>query len=134
MMLKKLHLLTGSLFLVVFLGTGVYMLVGFPDLYKDREEIRMMYRATHIYILFGAFVNLLVGYSICTFKNWLAKVQLIASLLLFISPMIIFVGYIIEPPTYQINRPISYWGIMFIFIGVVLVSILNLPWAKKYMT
>lgn len=131
-MFRILHLFTGAVFLLVFLATGYYMSQNFPNLYQGREEIRMMYRATHIYILFAAATNLLAAHALNTFSNWLSKVQVVASLLFLVAPFLVFFGYIIEPPTYMIERPVSFWGIVSLFIGVVLVSLLNLPWAKRH--
>ena len=93
-----------------------------------------MYRATHIYILFAASVNLLVAHGLNNFENYLAKIQLFASALLLLAPVLVFIAYVIEPPSYLIERPVSYWGIVFLFTGVVLVSLLNLPWAKRQAT
>jgi hypothetical protein len=58
---KRLHLLCGVLGLAIFLATGQYMdrwlnhLDGMPD------GPRALYRSGHIYILFSASLNLLLG-------------------------------------------------------------------------
>jgi hypothetical protein len=132
LILKSIHFLVGALFLLIFLATGVYMFTNFPDLYAGREEVRMMYRATHVYILFSASVNLLAGGNFHHFGNFLSRVQLLASVLILIAPFLVFAGFIVEPSSYLIDRPITFWGIVSLFIGVVLLSIINLPWATKY--
>ena len=128
---QKMHWAIGFLFVVVFLATGAYMRMGFPELYAGREEVRMMYRSTHIYILFGASVNLLVGHGLHRFDNYLRHVQRLASLILLLAPFWIVVGFFVESPSYLIHRPFSTWGVVSIFVGVLLVSVLNLPWARK---
>lgn len=131
-MFRMLHLFVGAAFLLVFLATGYYMSQNFPSLYQGREEIRMMYRATHIYILFAAATNLLAAHALNSFSNWLSRVQAMASLLLLIAPFLVFMGYIVEPPAYMIERPFSFWGVVSLFLGVVLISLLNLPWSKRH--
>ena len=133
-MIRMLHLVVGTAFLFIFLATGYYMSQNFPNLYQGREEIRMMYRATHIYILFAAATNLLVAHALNPFSNWLSKVQVVASLLLLVAPFLVFWGYIVEPPAYMVERPISFWGIVSLFFGIVLISLLNLPWVKRHST
>ena len=62
--LQRSHLVIGGVFLILFLLTGGYMFTQFPELYQGREEIRMMFRATHIYILMSALVNLMCGLAL----------------------------------------------------------------------
>jgi len=131
-MLEKWHLAVGFLFLLIFLATGAYMFFGFPDLYQGREEIRMMYRASHIYILFAGSVNLLMAGGLNSYNNWLASVQMLASIAVLLAPVLILVGFIIEPPSYLVERTFTFWGIVFLFSGVLLRSLLHLSWAKGH--
>lgn len=125
----KAHYLVGTVFLVLFLMSGIYMFLNFPDLYAGREEIRMMYRATHIYILMSALLNLMTGNYLRSHsvKNliWLRS---IASLLILLAPFLLIIAFVIEPPSYLIDRPVSYWGVVILFVGVLVHSLLNLKW------
>ena len=132
MMLEKCHLVVGFIFLLIFLATGVYMFFSFPDLYKGREEVRMMYRATHIYILFAASVNLLMTGNLKTYNNWLRNAQMLSSILVLLAPLLIFGGFMTEPQSYLVERPATFWGIVFLFSGVFLRFLLNLSWTKNY--
>ena len=131
-MLEKVHLIIGFLFLLVFLATGAYMFFSFPDLYQGREEIRMMYRGTHIYLLFAASANLLMAGGLKTYDNWLANAQVMSSVIVLLAPWLILVGFIIEPPSYLVERPFTFWGIVFLFVGVLLRALLHLSWAKRH--
>ena len=131
-MLEKLHLAVGFFFLLIFLATGSYLFFGFPDLYQGREEIRMMYRATHIYILFAASVNLLMAGGLKVYDNWLASAQMLSSIAVLLAPLLILAGFIIEPPSYLIERPFTFWGIVLLLVGVLVRSLLHLSWAKGH--
>ena len=131
-MLEKVHLIIGFLFLLVFLATGAYMFFSFPDLYQGREEIRMMYRGTHIYLLFAASANLLMAGGLKTYDNWLANAQVMSSVIVLLAPWWILAGFIIEPPSYLVERPFTFWGIVFLFVGVLLRALLHLSWAKRH--
>jgi len=131
--LIKAHYIIGIVFLSVFLLTGVYMHFSFPELYNGREEVRMMYRATHIYILVGSLVNLMAGnylthYAHVRFK----KLTRLASILSLITPPMFFVAFIVEPADYLIGRPVSFWAVVFLFGGVMLHTLVNIEWLNKY--
>jgi hypothetical protein len=128
----KSHILIGILFLVIFLLSGVYMLINFPELYAGREEIRMMFRATHIYILLASLVNLMAGnYLLSKFECRFLQLRRLASSLIIVAPFLFFIAFVIEPPSYLIERPISFWGVVALVAGVILHSILNLKWLHK---
>lgn len=124
--LKLAHLSVGLVFLALFLATGVYMLVSFPELYKDREEIRMMYRATHIYLLMSSLINLAIAnYSVGKqgfYCNWLRRV---ASVSIIIAPAVFFIAFIVEPKSYLVDRPFSFWGVLLLLVGVLLHTVIN---------
>lgn len=124
---KFFHLFIGLFFLLVFLGTGVYMSTNFPELYGNSEEIRMMYRSTHIYILMSSLVNIAIAnYCISPSVNklgiWFSK---FASFLIMITPLIFFTAFVTEPPSYLVDRPFSFYGVLFLLIGVLLHTLIN---------
>ena len=131
MKLNQIHIALSITFILVFLGTGVYMLSGFPELYRGREEIRMMYRATHIYILFAALVNLLVGQAIGEQEHRSKYLQWLASALLILTPFMLTAAFFIEPSGYLIERPISFFAVIFLFAGSLLTSLLNVPLVRR---
>jgi hypothetical protein len=129
---SKAHFIIGITFFVLFLLTGVYMILNFPELYNDREEVRMMYRATHIYILMSALINLMAGnYLIQSTPASFLVLRKLASLLVLVTPILFFIGFIYEPAEYLIERPVSYWGVVFLVAGAMLHTLLNIKWLNR---
>jgi hypothetical protein len=126
------HFAIGIIFFALFLITGAYMIFNFPGLYDGREEIRMMYRATHIYILMSALLNLITGSYLLQSDNLnFLILKKMASLLILLAPVLFFFAFIFEPPEYLVERPISYWGVVFLLVGVMLHALLNIKWLNK---
>ena len=92
----------------------------------------MMYRATHIYILMSALINLMTANCLSQEENrqyrWL---RVTASALIVVAPVFFLAGFFHEPPAYLINRPFSFWGVTALLAGVLLLSTLNLRLFKK---
>lgn len=131
--MKKLHLITGCIFFCLFLATGVYMLLKFPDLYQEKEEVRMMFRSTHIYLLLASLLNIQASNSEPHVNGNIAKYgNCISSCLLIISQPIIFLAFIMEPPAYLIERPFSFFGILFLVIGVILSRLSKSKWLSRH--
>lgn len=126
------HFFIGIVFFLLFLLTGAYMILNFPDLYGGREEVRMMYRATHIYILMSALINLMAGsYTLQMTTLSFLILRRLASLLILITPILFFIAFIYEPAEYLIERPVSFWGVLFLLVGVLLHASLNIKWLNK---
>lgn len=125
-LLSTSHIVIGFLFFFLFLLTGGYMLVGFPALYDGREEIRMMFRATHTYILMSALVNLMAGnYLLHVSTPRFPSLQCFASVLILSSPVLLLAAFFYEPPGYLTERPVSFWGVVSLLVGVMLHTLLN---------
>lgn len=122
--MAKLHIGTALVFFVAFLLTGAYMLFSFPELYGGREEVRMMYRATHIYLLLACLLNLMTG-------NLLLAVELqrfnrlrgMASIVMLITPALFLLAFFTESPNYAIERPISFNTMLAMVASVALLSV-----------
>lgn len=124
--MHRVHLVVGVGSLLLFLATGAYMLFGFPELYQQREEIRMMYRATHIYLLMSSLINLMSANFISRVAADLhPRLSGIASLLIVISSALLAAAFFIEPQDYLIDRPITFWAVVFLLAGVLVHTILN---------
>jgi len=59
--MKRFHLFFGLLLFVVFLITGQYMRADFPDKEAISQELRLLMRSRHIYILFNALIHIALG-------------------------------------------------------------------------
>jgi hypothetical protein len=117
--LQKLHLVMGIITVLIFLGTGVYMRLNFPEAYGTTEVIRYQYRANHIYILFCALVNIAIGlYAVFHAVGWRKNLQVIGSWLLVSSPVWLTLAFFIEPPHAADHRPLTFFGVVFSLAGM----------------
>ena len=133
--MKKIHLVVGYSFFILFLGTGLYMESNFPDLYHEQEEVRMMFRSTHIYLLMAALINISAANNIAAINvSFLRYCNFFASLLLLTAPVILFAAFIVEPAGYLIDRPLTIYGIWFMLIGVVVGNLLKSQWLSRIAT
>ena len=130
--MKSIHFFIGLAFLILFLCTGIHMYFGFPELYGESEEIRMMYRSMHIYILMLSLINLMAA-NYLSFEKCENKrvIKIAASSLILVAPFLFFIGFIFEPPSYLIVRPYSFWGVIALLVGVMVHSVLNFKKIKQ---
>ena len=118
---KRLHLLFGVLGLAVFLFTGQFMdrrldhLVGMPD------GPRALYRSGHIYILFSALLNLLLGVYVAWSGQRVARMfQYLGSTILLVALVLFVYGFFVETPLATIERPMTREAIVWSLVGVIL--------------
>ncbi|MBY6213032.1 hypothetical protein KUV95_15880 [Microbulbifer agarilyticus] len=121
MTIKRIHLVSGMVFLAIFAITGQYMLRGLalPDQAMDAQ--RMMYRASHMYILFAAALNAVVG---C---YWSARadrlnyvVQVAGSWMLILSQPVLLYAFATEPQVLSPGREFTLLGCVLVLTGVLL--------------
>ena len=118
--MRRAHLLVGALGILVFLGTGLYMRLGFPDLYAGNEALRYMYRANHIYLLLGSLVNVVLGiYLAAPESGWRALLSRMGSIFAVISPMLLAFAFFVEVPKASPERVLTALGVVFLAAGVV---------------
>lgn len=140
----------GVLSLLAFLGTGVYLSQQGSALYRVeglssaetqrvpavapagkghlKEHLhqgkRMMYRATHIYLLFASLLNLLAGaLKPGVQSSWGSKLEGVARVLLMLSPVGLLAAFFVESRVYAIQRPITFWCIVGSLSGVLLLLV-----------
>jgi hypothetical protein len=117
--MRELHLIIGLVGIALFLGTGIYMLVGFPELYSTNEILRYMYRANHVYILLSSLVNVVFGvYLVPPQPGWKASVSRIGSVLAILSPLILCYAFFAEAPKATPVRIITGLGVVALVLGV----------------
>jgi hypothetical protein len=119
--LRWLHLGVGVLGVAVFLFTGQFMdrrlghLEGMPD------GPRALYRSAHIYILFSALLNLLLGiYVVTSYRRGVRILQYLGSTLLLIAPLLFTYGFFVETPLGTVERAMTREAI-YLSLGGVLV-------------
>ena len=109
---QRLHLLTGIGGLLAFLLTGQYMDRWLNHLNGMADGPRALYRSAHIYILFSALLNLLLGTYFVPVQGRLGRaLQLLGSVLLVAAPVLLLYGFIVETPLAVVERPVIRNGI-----------------------
>jgi cytochrome bd-type quinol oxidase subunit 2 len=110
------------------------MLTGFPEIYGDSPEVRMMFRANHIYILFAALINILLG--VLHFEphtNYKNTIRIVSSLLILIGSGLLVTAFFTEPPSASFERQFTFFGVVFHLAGIVLTAFIQIfPIHKKY--
>ena len=119
------HLIFGLAMFVIFVTTGKYMRVDFPDKEIIPQELRVLMRSRHIYILFSSLIHLALGiYLQMRPQIWRRVVQYSGSAILAFSSVLLVWAFIVE--TYQTQRfsdlsrngiYASLWGIGMHLIG-----------------
>ena len=106
------------------------MRADFPDKEIISQDLRILMRSRHIYILYSAFLHVLLGlYFRLSEKTWQKILQIIGSVLLTLSTGLLIWGFIAETYYFQQFSNISRFGIYLSLAGVVghlLAQILNL--------
>lgn len=124
--LKKIHLFFGFIVLIIFVLTGQYMHHKYNHLIDMPLTERALFRAGHIYILFSSFIHISLGTYYKQENNKLKKrFQLIGSVLLITSTILIIYSFFTELPSNKIERIISRFGIYFALAGILFHSIIN---------
>ena len=117
--MTRLHRAVGLVILLLFLGTGAWMRLAFPDAWSPDPSVRFLFRANHVYLLFAALLNLVVGaYPIP--RRRLRRTQLVGSLLLLFAPGLLTLAFWLEPPAASPGRPLTVAGVALTAAGVAL--------------
>lgn len=119
--LSRLHLIVGTAGGVAFLVTGLYMHFALAHLSGLEDTPRALYRSGHIYLLFGALLNLAAGTHVAAARSpWQRNVQWLGSSLLLLSPAVFLYGFAAETPLGAVERTWTQLGIFSATAGVVL--------------
>jgi hypothetical protein len=118
--MRRIHLITGIVLFVVFLTTGQFMRANFPDKDIIPQELRLLMRSRHIYILYCAFLHILLGVYLQMRPCWKRWLQYLGSLILFVSAVFLVWAFIAETYTFAHFSEISRFGIYTSLAGVAL--------------
>ena len=119
--LTWLHLLAGTAGLLAFLATGLYMDRSLAHLVGMADGPRALYRSAHIYLLFAALLNLVLGsYLVMRQSVWAKAFQYVGSLMVLTSVAMFAYGFVVETPLAQIERPAIRGGIYLCLAGALL--------------
>jgi predicted membrane protein len=109
------------LLLIVFLTTGKFMRWDFPDKDLISPELRVLMRSRHIYILFSALLHLILGVYFQPHKQlWRKIVQILGSVLLTVSSVLLIWAFVFESYFTQHFSELSRNGIYLSLAGILL--------------
>ena len=115
------HLIFGLVMFVVFVTTGKFMRVDFPNKDAIPQELRILMRSRHIYILFSALIHLSIATYYQVRTQTAAKIlQYAGSFFLTAASVLLVWAFIWETYTVQHFSDLSRNGIYFSLAGVVL--------------
>lgn len=114
------HLIFGIVLFFVFTTTGSYMRAYFPDKEAIPQELRILMRSRHIYILFSALLHIALGLNFrFSPAKWRKVFQVLGSLTLTISSGLLLWAFISETYSYQHFSEISRFGIYTSLAGII---------------
>ena len=114
------HLIFGLLVFIVFVTTGKFMSIDFPDKDVIPQDLRLLMRSRHIYILFNGLIHLALGlYLQIRPAVWRRIFQYLGSTLLFVSSCLLLCAWYVETYVTQHFSDISRWGIYLSLAGVI---------------
>ncbi|HTE42667.1 MAG TPA: hypothetical protein VK629_17735, partial [Steroidobacteraceae bacterium] len=103
--LKSIHLLAGIAGLVIFVLTGQYMSIVLRGLAELPDGPRLLYRTSHLYLMWSALLNLVVGfYFVSAAQRGPRIVQTVASVALLAGLPLILIGFFVESPANNLSR------------------------------
>lgn len=119
--MRRLHLITGLAGVAVFVASGQYMHFGYDHLRGMDDTTRMLFRSTHIYLLFASLLNLALGlYQTPPPAGWRWWLQAAGSVLVLAAPPLLAAGFLTEPWLTGLDRPYSRPAIYGALAGMVL--------------
>lgn len=124
-MLRKMHLLTGALGLLVFVLQGQYMDLFHEHLRNMADAPRMLYRSSHVYFLLASVLNVTMGVYLTDSTPGIHPwVQRIVSSIVLLSPVGLLAGFFLEPGLEDSLRPYTRPVLYGLFgVGVLLSSL-----------
>ena len=113
------HLIFGLILFVVFTQTGSFMRADFPDKDAIPQELRILMRSRHIYILFSALIHIAIGAYFQSRVRTPARIlQYSGSAFLTIASVLLVWAFITETYSLQHFSNISRYGIYLSLAGV----------------
>ena len=114
-----IHLIAGVVVFIVFVITGRLMRIDFPDKDAIPQELRLLMRSRHIYILFSALIHLALGlYLSIRPQLWRRIFQYVGSVVLVASSSVLIWAFFAETFSLQHFSGISRNGIILSLVGI----------------
>ncbi len=124
--LRKSHLVVGALTVLAFLVTGMIMRMHEPPVGAMEWAERLLFRSRHIYILCAGLVNLAIGihYTLPA-KGIRYGAAVTGSLFVLASAILLFFAFFAEPMAGRTPGPLSGLGLIALFGGVMLYTLVS---------
>lgn len=117
--MKWFHVAIGAVLFVVFCITGRMMRVDFQDKDLIPQDLRLLMRSRHIYILFNSLIWLVLGvYFRFSSRIWQRVLQILGSLMLLLAAAHLVWGWYLETYVLAHFSNVSRWGIYLSLAGV----------------
>jgi magnesium-transporting ATPase (P-type) len=114
------HLIFGIIVFIIFLVTGKFMRVDFPDKEIISQEFRLLMRSRHIYILLSALAHILLGLYLHIHQQaWRRSLQIFGSLLLFAGTITLVWAFVYETYTAKTFTEASRSGLYVTLAGTI---------------
>lgn len=114
------HLIFGIILFVVFAVTGKFMRVDFPDKEVIPQDLRLLMRSRHIYILLSSLIHIALGvYVQMRPRVWQKSLQIFGSMLLFAGSILFVWAFFHETYTTQKFSEISRFALYVTLGGTV---------------
>ena len=98
--MKRLHLIVGLAGLAPFLATGAYMRVYHGGMDTEQQQIRLLMRSRHIYILLASLVNLALSTRAAESQTiWRRRLGRIGSGLVAAAPLMLLIAFVRDAAT-----------------------------------
>src|SRR5215212_7337081 len=96
--MRRLHLIVGLTGVLLFLASGLYMHFEYNHLRGLDDGKRLLFRSGHIYLLFSAILNAMLGLHLRpAVAGWRRLVQTVGSMLLLVATVLCSIGFLVEP-------------------------------------
>jgi uncharacterized membrane protein len=115
---KTIHRYTGFVVVIIFLVTGVFMKLHFPEAYEADPVIRYLFRANHVYILLAGLIHIAIGTNlVLDAAPRRRRLQRVGSGLLILASALLILAFFLEPQLASQDRWITLLGIIGLLIG-----------------
>ena len=122
--MKKLLLFSGITTLVIFALTGNYMLSLYDSPPAEFDVQRMMYRASHVYLLWAGAASLLVGSLWSPVTHAVGRrFQMLGALGIVVAQPLLLIAFCLEPPAVDEGRNLTIQSHVMFLLSVGLIFI-----------
>lgn len=123
---KRIHFWVGTIGVIIFLMTGQYMYHWYSHLEGLDDGPRMIFRSAHIYFLLTSVINLIVGFYLTPSALRHRKfMQVGISILIILAPVLVLIGFFIEPHLKELSRPYSMLGMYALFAVAIVIIVIE---------